>query len=170
MILDIAKINAKAPYSVSATQDSNWVRFKTDYGVLYIAGFDRDNTSMPETETYQFTILNGNHKKSPRDPKVRETIVAIIEDFFVENNEVMLYICETGDSKQSMRSRLFEYWFNHYKKGWNIMFFSATVTDEDGILNYAAIILRQDHPRFKEVVKEFTDAVTVLNDKPKEEQ
>lgn len=117
MILDIEKINAKAPYPVSATKDPNWVRFKTEYGVLYIAGFDRDNTSMPETETYQFTILNGNHKKSPRDPKVRETIVAIIEDFFVENNEVMLYICETGDSKQSMRSRLFEYWFNHYKKG-----------------------------------------------------
>lgn len=50
------------------------------------------------------------------------------------------------------------------------MFFSATVTDEDGILNYAAIIIRQDHPRLKEVVREFSDTVAVLNDKPKEVQ
>lgn len=169
MTLDIDKINSKSPYSVSATQDPNWVRFKTDYGVLYLVGFDMDDTSMLDTETYQFTILNGNHKKSPRDPKVRGTIVAIVEDFFVENNEVMLYICETGDSKQSMRSRLFEYWFNHYKKGWNVMYLSATVKDEDGVLNYAAIIIRQDHPHLKEVIREFTNTVTVLNDKPKEE-
>ena len=168
MNLNVDKINAVAPYSVTATKDPNWVMFKTDYGVLYAAGFDRDDTSMPETETYQFTILNGNHKKSPRDSKVRETIVAIIEDFFVENNEVMLYICETGDSKQSMRSRLFEYWFNHYKKGWNVMYLYATVKDDAGVLNYAAIIIRQDHPRLKEIIREFTDAVTVLNDKPQQ--
>ena len=77
---------------------------------------------MPITATYQFSIINFNNKKSPRDPKVRETIIAIIENFFMESQEVMLYICETGDGKQSMRSRLFEYWFNHYKKHWNIMF------------------------------------------------
>ena len=65
---------------------------------------------MPITETYQFSIINGNNKKSPRDPKVRETIIAIVENFFMENQEVMLYICETGDGKQSMRNRLFEYW------------------------------------------------------------
>lgn len=166
MILDIDKINSMAPYTVKSTPNPNWVRFKTDYGVLYLAGFDPDNISMPETETYQFTILNGNKKKSPNDIKVRETIIAIIEDFFVENNEVLLYICETGDSKQSMRSRLFEYWFHHYNKGWNVVYLSATVKDETGIPNYAAIIIRQDHPRLKQVIREFSEAVALLNDKP----
>lgn len=168
MILDIDKINTKAPYSVTSTQDPNWVRFKTDYGVLYLAGFDKDSTSMPETETYQFTILNGNHKKSPQDTKVRETIIAIIENFFIENNEVMLYICETGDSRQSMRSRLFEYWFHHYNRGWNVVYLSATIKDEFGIPNYAAIIIREDHPHLKEVIREFSDTVTLLNDKPQQ--
>lgn len=142
--------------------------FLTDSSVQYAAGFDKDDTTMPVTETYQFSIINGNHKKSPRDPKVRETIIAIIENFFMENQEVMLYICETGDGKQSMRNRLFEYWFNHYRKHWNIMFLTASITDENGILNYAGIVLRNDHPRLKEIVNEFTTAVTLFNEKPVE--
>ena len=166
MKLDIDKINAKSPYKVTQIPGVNFVSFLTDYGVQYAAGFDKDDTTMPIAETYQFSIINGNNKKSPRDPKVRETIISIIEDFFVENQEVMLYVCETGDGKQSMRNRLFEYWFNHYRKNWNIMFLSSSVTDENGIVNYAGIILRNDHPRLKEIVKEFTDAVTLLNNKP----
>lgn len=166
MILDINQINTKSPYKVRAVPDSNFVSFITDYGVQYVMGFEKDNITMPFTETYQFSILNGNNKKSPRDSKVRDTIVSIIENFFVLNNEVVLYICETGDGKQSMRNRLFEYWFKHYKKNWNIMFLSSSVRDEEGMINYAGIILRNDNPRLKQIVNEFTDTVTLLNDKP----
>lgn len=168
MILRLDKIQEKAPYQVSKIADDMHVAFFTDYGVQYIAGFDKDDTTMPITETYQFSIINFNNKKSPRDPKVRETIIAVVEDFFVENQEVMLYICETGDGKQSLRSRLFEYWFNHYKQGWNVMLLSTSVRDEEGILNYAAIIIRTDHPRLKEIVSEFADTVSLLNSKPNE--
>lgn len=168
MKLNVSRIQEKAPYKVSKIADYTHVAFFTDYGVQYIAGFDKDDTTMPITETYQFSIVNFNNKKSPRDHKVRETIIAIIEDFFLENQEVMLYICETGDGKQSMRNRLFEYWFTHYKNNWNIMFLSASVTDENGILNYAGIILRNDHPHLKEIVDEFTNAVTLFNEKPSE--
>lgn len=168
MILNIEAIQEKAPYKVTKIADQMHVAFFTDYGVQYIAGFDKDDTTMPITETYQFSIINFNNKKSPRDPKVRETIIAIVENFFMENQEVMLYICETGDGKQSMRSRLFGYWVNHYKKEWKIMFLTASIPDEDGITNYASIIIRQDHPRLKEVVNEFTTAVTLLNEKPNE--
>lgn len=168
MKLNIENINAKAPYKVTPIPGSDFVSFLTDYGVQYAAGFDKDDTTMPLTETYQFSIINGNNKKSPRDPKVRETIIAIVENFFMENQEVMLYICETGDGKQSMRNRLFEYWINNYKKKWKIMFLTASIPDENGILNYASIIIRQDHPRLKEVIREFTDTVTLLNDKPQQ--
>ena len=36
------------------------------------------------------------------------------------------------------------------------------------ILNYASIIIRQDHPRLKEIIREFSDTVTLLNDKPQQ--
>lgn len=100
MKLNIERINAKAPYKVTPIPGSDFVSFLTDYGVQYAVGFDKDDTTMPFTETYQFSIINGNNKKSPRDPKVRETIIAIVENFFMENQEVMSISArqETGGS------------------------------------------------------------------------
>ena len=57
---------------------------------------------------------------------------------------------------------------NLNKKKWKIMFLTASIPDENGILNYASIIIRQDHPHLKEVIREFTDTVTLLNDKPQQ--
>lgn len=166
MKIDVDEINNKAPYKVRLIYDELNVIFDTDFGVQYVAGFDRDDTSLPFTKTYQFSIVNVNNKKSPRDHKVRETIIAILENFFMQNNEVMLYICETGDGKQSMRNRLFGYWFNHYKESWNLLFMSASIYDIDGVKNYTAIIIRQDHPHLSEITNEFTETVKLLNDKP----
>lgn len=44
-----------------------------------------------------------------------QTLTAIIEEFFTCNNDVMLYIAETGDGKQKFRNRLFVIWFNTYQ-------------------------------------------------------
>ena len=53
-------------------------------------------------------------EKSPRTPKVRETVLAIIEEFFIKNQAALLYICETGDGMQKTRNRLFRSWFGIY--------------------------------------------------------
>ena len=44
-------------------------------------------------------------------PKVRETILAIVEEFFAKNNAAFLYICDTSGGLQKMRNRLFKYWY-----------------------------------------------------------
>lgn len=165
MILDISAINRVAPYTVHHVPNKNFVSFRINYGVEYLAGFDKDDLSLLNTDVYQFSIINANNKKSPRDSKVRDTIIAIVENFFALNNEVMLYICETGDGKQPMRSRLFEHWFNQSKKDWNVLILSTSLYDEEGTQNYASIILRQDHPHLSEVVNEFTETVKLLNNK-----
>ena len=41
-------------------------------------------------------------------PKVRETILAIVEEFFAKNNAAFLYICDTSGGMQKMRNRLFK--------------------------------------------------------------
>jgi hypothetical protein len=160
-------INKRAPYHVNATDANNNIDFVTDYGVQYIVGFDKDDTSLSFV-TYQFFITNANNIKSPRDPKLRKTITAILEVFFQQNNEALLYICETGDGKQSMRSRLFEFWYNHYEGRKILMFLEASVVDADGVVNYTALLIRKDHPQLTEIVTEYTNTVKLLNDKPKE--
>lgn len=110
-------------------------------------------------------ISNVNNKKSPRDSKVRDTIRIIIEEFFHQNNSTLLYICESGDGKQYSRSRLFDYWFATYTQSNRFLFISTSITDEEGIDNYAALIVRKDNPLLSMIITEFTNTVQILNDK-----
>ena len=104
--------------------------------------------------------------RSPKDPKVRATILAIIEEFFAKNQAAFLYICETGDGLQEMRNRLFRFWFGIYKDREEYLFLPQTVYDEEGNDNYAALIIRKDNPQFRDLVTEFMNTVNLLNSKP----
>lgn len=118
------------------------------------------------SESYQFNISNVNGKISPRDNKIRDTVIVIIENFFKRNQVALLYICETGDKKQAMRNRLFESWFVYANVQEKYTIMVADIEDEEGIENYAAIILRKDNPQFVEIVTEFTDTVNMFRIKP----
>mgnify|MGYP007068985988 FL=1 len=116
--------------------------------------------------SYQLIIANINNHKSPRDHKVRDTIIAIVDEFSRNNNSTLLYICETGDSKQSMRSRLFEYWFSTYNRKALFTMISSSIVDEEGVVNFATIILRNDNPNLSEIIAEFTESIQLLSQKP----
>lgn len=159
-------INKAAPYHVEIMNEGS-AHFVTDSGLNYIVSFDIDDASLSRI-CYQLVIVNVDNKPSPRDKKLRDTIVAIIEGFFSINNEVMLYICDAGDGKQAMRARLFSYWFAHYSRNKQVTFLSSSIKDDEGIENFAALIMRNDNPHFAEVVKEFGDTIQLLNVKPQD--
>lgn len=159
-------INHAAPYKIRVLKDGS-AFFTTDNGLHYIVSFDPDDVSLSHL-CYQLVIVNVDNQPSPRDLKLRDTIVAIVEGFFTSNNEVMLYVCETGDGKQAMRNRLFQYWYSRYERKQEFTFLSASIKDEEGIVNYATLIIRNDNPNYTEVVNEFALSVKVLNNKPKE--
>jgi len=163
--LSIDRINKAAPYNVEAMEKDGFYQFVTDYGVRYSIGFDLTEGLLSH-EVYQFIITNVNNRKSLRDHKLRDTIMAIIYEFFEANNTVMLYICETGDNKQSMRSRLFEYWWATSPRKSDFTMVSANIRDAEGVRNYASIILRLDNPDAKDIVAEFTETVQLLSQKP----
>lgn len=146
-------------------QNDGSAYFATDNGLHYIVSFSPDDVSLSSL-CYQLVIVNEDNKPSPRDHKLRDTIVAIVECFFAANNEVMLYICETGDGKQAMRNRLFQYWYSKYERNFEFTFLSASIKDEEGVLNYATLIMRNDNPNYASVLKDFGDSVQVLNNKP----
>ena len=77
MILSVESINDNSPYTVQYATNKSFVIFKTDYDVHYLVGFEYDDSSF-DFATYQLVIINTNNKKSPRDSKVKDTIIAII--------------------------------------------------------------------------------------------
>lgn len=163
--LDIDRINTKSPYKVTFDTTADLYKFVSTYGVSFSVAFER-NDLLESGESYQFALTNYEGKKSPRDLKVRETILAIIEDFFRNNEAALLYICETGDGMQKMRHRLFHFWFSVYAENDEFLFLPQVVYDEEDNENYAALIIRRDNPAFNNLVTEFTNTITLLNSKP----
>ena len=163
--LSLQEINKVSPYEVTMVISPNTYRFLTDYGVEIAVSFDLDNL-LEVGEAYMFNITNVNKQSSPRDSKVRDTVIAIIDNFFETNAVALLYICETGDRKQALRNRLFESWFAYANDKEQYVIMVANIHDLEGVDNYAAMILRKDNPHFVDYVSEFNNTVNMFMVKP----
>lgn len=161
--LSLDRINAKASYYVTL-YGRNSFRFVSDFGVKFSIDFDESFVFKTVT-AYELSIVNLNNLPSPRDRKMRDTIGVILEEFFHENQVGVLYICDTGDSKQAMRSRLFLAWLDMFNAGSDYMIVSAVLEDEEQV-NYAAMILRKDNPDYEAYIAEFEASAEFFNDKP----
>ena len=157
-------VNSSAPYDVSQAGEGCY-QFFTSHGVHCSIEFVLDDSLMTH-EAYHLVIVNVNHHRSPNDVKLRDTIISIIDDFFDKNNSTLLYICETGDRRQAIRNRLFERWFYTYKRKNQYTFVASSLKDDDGVENYAAIIVRNDNPQLSAIVNEFTETISLLSSKP----
>ena len=77
--LSLKTINASSPYDVMMV-NPNTYRFVTDHSVEIAISFDLDDL-LEHGEAYMFNITNVNKQRSPRDMKVRDTVIAIIDIF-----------------------------------------------------------------------------------------
>lgn len=161
--LNLIQLNNQSPYEVWSESECDYF-FATDYGVIYKISFG-DDAPIWKSGAYTFDIQNTNHKTSPNDIKVKQTIVCIVEEFFRINNDILLYICETGDDKQAIRNRLFIRWFNEYSFQQNYILRAAEVKDGKQ-LNFAAIIVRRDHPDLESILQTFDETIQYFKGKP----
>jgi len=136
--------------------------FHTDFEVDYEISI-KPNDAFVRGGAYTLDIHNIWNQVSPGDAKLRQTIMAIIEEFFNRNNDVLLYITETEDGKQSFRDRLFVRWFHTYE--YHDQFFIKTAEGKmDGQMNFMAIISRKDNPRLQQAIEDFEETVAFLFD------
>ena len=101
--------------------------------------------------------------KSPRDKKVKATVIAIVEEFFNANKATMLFLSSTSDGKQLMRGRLFKNWFDTYKYRNRFTMVTSTLLDEYGIDNVASVIIRNDNPNLGKVLAEFGETIEMFS-------
>ncbi|MBR6018283.1 MAG: hypothetical protein IK073_06650 [Paludibacteraceae bacterium] len=152
-------INRTSPYQVK-TLDELSVSFVTDYGISYDIGFYEDRLfNMPEA--YHFYISNANKQHAQNDPKVLQTVMAVIEEFFRQDPLVMLYICDPRDHRQAARNRLYRQWFENYSNNCHFRLYSESVVYKS-VAYYAGLIMRNDNPYYDEVVAAFHDIVGYL--------
>ena len=161
--LRLVNINFHAPYRVMEDPEHpHKYYFVSDGGTKFEIDFTPNDSVLP-SGSYEFSITNKSHDASPLDPKLRLTLFAIIEEFFDRNNEVMLYLAETGDGKQYFRNRLFVRWFNMYEQRDKYLIRTAEGM-MDGQMNFLAIISRLDNPHLSNALEEFDETISFLFD------
>lgn len=158
--LDTSRLQLTSPYTVVSEGDE--YLFRTDSDILYAVSFQVYD-AIPGLTAYWFDLSNRSHKASPNDVKVRETIIAIIEEFFIQNPDILLYMCDTADEQQSMRARLFLRWFNGYEQQKKYTIRTAVVVDE-GIESYIALIIQRSHPQYEEIINLFDTEIATFQE------
>ena len=56
--------------------------------------------------------------------------------------------------------------FSSYKRKALFTMLSSSIVDSDGMVNYATLILRNDNPRFAQVMEEYSKSIQLLSQKP----
>lgn len=142
MIYSLHHINSVAPYLVmEETEDT--VRFITDGGVEYKVAFVEDD-NMGIDNAYQLVISNisGTNIKGV-DGKIGQTIAAIVNSFFTDNRNVLLFICDTSDNHQAARNRKFTSWFTRYANHEEITMNTEVIEMEENAYFISVIYCRK---------------------------
>lgn len=150
----------KSPYKVEQTKYGDFV-FQTRGKVIYGVAFLEDNP-IGGCDTYQLTISNKNDRHGTFDPDVKDTILAIIEELFNDNSNVLIYICDTSDEREAVRNRLFLKWFEEYADKRRFYFRTAQAQIEDEGF-FAAVIAELSNPKIDAVKQDFERTANELS-------
>ena len=156
--LDIEHLFLSCPYPVR--QDGDEYTFKTDSGIVYSVDFKEEETFSP-IPAYWFDLMNRSQKASPNDPKVRETVIRIIVEFFRANPDIMLYMCDSANDQQAQRNRLFLRWFTGTEQSKQFFIKTEKVIDE-GMENFIAIIVPRSHPYLEAIIARFDSEIAMF--------
>lgn len=143
--LSLDRINASSPYVVYSSGEDAF-SFVTDSGTVYEVGFVEDYM-LGIDGVYQFFIMPVQGQPQSKDGKIARSVFAIMEEFFSDGNLILDYVCDTHDGRQAARNRLFTYWYesNPLKVGFTQQ---TIIAAYEGVSYYAAVILRNDNPRY----------------------
>ena len=158
--LDLEAINSRSPYDVHSVGDQ--YVFVTDTGIEYHVDFELD--SNPYYTAYWFNLANPEQQKSPGDKKIPQTIICIIEEFFRQNPDIMLYMCSTANNQQAQRARLFLRWFNGYEQRQRYYIKAVEVKGDDKRKDYVALIIQRTNPQLDEIIARFDSEIAMFND------
>ena len=136
--------------------------FETGRGIHYTISFEEES-QVGGCDTFQFIIEKRESVRSAHDPKVEKTILAILNQFFQEHLDVLLYMCDDSDGREANRNRLFLTWFkkNADPNRFTIRSASAVV---EGKGFYAAIIVENRNPLLETIIADFEMTAQVLTE------
>ena len=159
--LSLTTINRLAPYQVTLAEDGG-LDFVTARGIHYTIYFDEE-PPLGDCATFQFIIRKIEQRRSAHDHNVEQTILAILDVFFKEHLDVLLYMCDDSDGREANHNRLFLTWFRKHAAPDRFTIRTASAVVE-GKGFYAAIIVENRNPKLADVIADFEQTAAALTE------
>lgn len=160
-------------YNYTFDNITNTYNFTTKNNILYRVAFVVDETfsAISDEEIpniFQLVIEKASDELEPYDPKVSRTIIHIVERFFQNALNSMIYVCSDEDHKAFARFKVFDRW---YKKSE----YSAFIVKIDNIIQYrisktetlkmyTSFMFHQDNPFHQKLVEIYNLIEKTLNE------
>ncbi len=158
-LLDLDQLFYTCPYPVK--YDGDEYTFRTDHDIVYAVDF-KEELSFAPIPAYWFDLTNRSHRPSPNDPKVRETVIRIIVEFFRQNPDIMLYMCDNANDQQAQRNRLFLHWFKGAEQS-KLFYIKTAIVDDEGMENFIAIVVPREHPYLEDIIARFNAEIEMFS-------
>lgn len=152
---------------------TNTYNFVTKNNILYRIAFIVDETFSAISgeniaNVYQVIIEKANGDIEPFDPKVSKTVENIIEQFFLNVDNSLLYICSEANDKAKTRHEIFDRW---YKKS----MYREVIVKIDNVLNikisdhevqqlYTSFMFHRKNPNYSKLIYIYNQIEDMLND------
>ena len=160
--LDINRININSPYKVWA--EGEVIHFETIHSIRYAVDFDSEDS--PLYTAYWLNLTNESHKPSPNDKQISKALICIVEEFFRQNPDILLYLCSTDNDQQAQRARLFLRWFNGYEQQQKYVLKTGDVPSitPEGLptKEYVALIVQRNHPQLQTIIELFDEEIAMF--------
>jgi len=156
--LSLAAINAKAPYHLRRS-DLGGFDFEVEAGLTYNIALIEDYTFGDSFETYMLNVLphsmdeynkirRDHTVKVRKDNKIKQTVVAVLEEAMTNQDIIIDYVCLSEDERQDFRARLFEGWFKEFADDSKYRLLTTSLT-VGKVTNYLGVFLRCDNTKYE---------------------
>lgn len=151
--LSLSAINAKSPYQLRFSELGGF-DFDADAGLTYNVALIEDFTFGDDFETYMLNVLphsmeeynevkRSHSVKVRKDDKIKQTVVAVLEEAMKNQNIIIDYVCLSEDERQDYRARLFEGWFKKFADDSKYRLLTTSLK-VGKVTNYLGAFLRRD--------------------------
>jgi hypothetical protein len=124
------------------------------------SGYVFDTFPEVQEHTFEFIIEiieNPLGEAVPFDHLIRDTIAAILIDFFQNRQRVVVYVCDTSDARGLARFRKFQSWFETHPNSYYFSKYNISLLDVDGMTFHASAITRIDNPMASQILMKFNE-------------
>ena len=147
------------PYKIFPL-DENTSVFVTDNEITYFIEFFSYSYMFPAKaklgSIYTFNFYPSKEEAKERiktDGRIKATILDILTGFFKENNTALVTICDSTDSKEMYRHKLFDKWFVELEAVFVEKYDCKTIIE--GTTLYNSLLIHSKHPNKQKAIDYF---------------